>query len=73
MASGARIFSEGDISAKNHRINQLETALREILEYVPDCTCHEAYTSRGLTAPDCCYHADGMEQIEAIAQGALKQ
>lgn len=70
--TGAAIFTEGDMSEKNNRICELENALREILEYVPECTCHEAYTGRGLTAPDCCYHAGGMEQIEQIAKEVLR-
>lgn len=48
-----------------------DDALKEILEWVPRCTCHEGYSSRGLIAPDCQYHASGMEEVEEIVRGLL--
>ena len=43
----------------------LDEAIRlfaEIEESV-GCTCHEAYKSRGLTAPDCPLHSTGLAEI----------
>jgi hypothetical protein len=46
-----------------------DEALREILKWVPECTCDGAYLSRGLIAPDCQYHSSGMEEVEEIVRG----
>ncbi len=35
------------------RVAALEEALRELLETTSHCNCEEAYTDRGLHAPDC--------------------
>ena len=56
---------------QKRRIASLEAALSEIREHIPSCNCHEAYTGRGLVAPDCLYHSSGFEEVEEIINRVL--
>jgi hypothetical protein len=46
----------------------------QVVRITGNCSCHEAYKSRGLLAPDCVYHdiggeiADLIEEIESLRE-----
>lgn len=50
-------LSPREAAAVVERYQYLRFLLREVLSWEPTCNCHEAYKSRGLTAPDCGLHA----------------
>ena len=43
----------GDQAVKLHKLNQEMLKMLQEAEATMPCNCGEAYTSRGLTAPDC--------------------
>ena len=45
---------------------------KQIAEEWIDCTCDEAYTKRGLVAPDCPLHSFSVEEAIADAQKEAK-
>lgn len=48
-----------------------ECARKELISFTGDCVCHEAYTSRGRTDPDCVWHAVGDDFPTDMADAVL--
>jgi hypothetical protein len=57
--------------ARLRLLQKVESAYAIIRDYVDDtpdcCTCHEAYTRRGLTDPECFYCDMGVDRQTAVA------
>jgi len=51
--SAQRERADAEVADLRQQLATTQVALKSLLDAVPPCTCHEAYSSRGLVAPDC--------------------